>query len=435
MTAVVTTSGGRTNAHAAAAAVNFVFFFCAWMMMMMLFGGVVDVVDAFSLPPPLRRTTAYCYYDSNNKCKFNMSSRTGRRRRRRMIRRLGPTAGDFDVATSGRTTKGRGRSPLLLLFMSSPSSSPSSESSDQQQQEQQQQQQQDQSPTKMITTWDDWYEHQHQRQQRDSVGTAGDGHTNGDDDDDDDDEDSESPRATTSATRSIGDVVQGLHGSKYQFDNGSGSSSFSTSGGPFTSFEGRQFAEQGYSSSSSSIGYEQDDEDDDDEADLPNWAIKLFFTNPPPQSEGQYPTIDILSPSSSDPSTNTMITKKISIKNEERSWEKFYARIVVVSSGDRNNSVAADTSTRINVGVENAIQVQVQVRPSKGTLAPRNTNNNQFSDTTEIQVVVTTDAVSEEKTLLQQSQFEGDDDLTKRICLLRVGTEAESWTYNIRWID
>jgi hypothetical protein len=137
----------------------------------------------------------------------------------------------------------------------------------------------------------------------------------------------EGSSSSTSTSRSIGDVVQGLHGSKYQF---------SSSG---INFEGQQFAETGYGSA------ELEEEDYSDEP-VPTWALKLKEIVPSNES----PTLQLASGSGS-----------VQIQNEERSWEKYYAFLI----GD-------DIDTLV-------------VEPSVGMLAPRGGTEN-FPDTAQLTV-------------------------------------------------
>jgi hypothetical protein len=182
------------------------------------------------------------------------------------------------------------------------------------------------------------------------------------------------------------------------------------------SFEGRQFAEQGYSSGryqyhdSLTTGGDDGSGDSDDE-DIPGWAARLF-TTPPSIAEIGGQQLD-LSPSS------TSTTKIIQIKNEERSWEQFYAKIIVTNvdgsvilSCEHANDTASEDIRPI---LEN-----IQIQPAKGTLAPRGSGNsssslgnNKFSDTVDIQITGTISASS----------------LLDKKIWLRVGTESESWTY------
>jgi hypothetical protein len=110
-------------------------------------------------------------------------------------------------------------------------------------------------------------------------------------------------------SRSIGDVVQGLHGGKYQFNDAG------------ISFEGKAFAENGYGPTSI-------EEDTYENEPLPQWALRMKGIT---QMEG-CPELSIDSGSIS-----------IQIKNVERSWEKYYAFLV----GENAGSLAVEP----NVGI------------------------------------------------------------------------------------
>lgn len=165
----------------------------------------------------------------------------------------------------------------------------------------------------------------------------------------------EGSSSSTSTSRSIGDVVQGLHGSKYQFSNSG------------INFEGQQFAETGYGSSTSA---EQEEEDYSDEP-VPTWALKLKEIIPSNES----PTLQLASGYAS-----------VQIQNEERSWEKYYAFLI----GDNIDTLV--------------------VEPSVGMLAPRGGTEN-FPDTAQLTVQGATGVGGK--------------------AFLAVGTEAEKWVYKI----
>jgi hypothetical protein len=165
----------------------------------------------------------------------------------------------------------------------------------------------------------------------------------------------EGSSSSSTSSRSIGDVVQGLHGSKYQF---------SDSG---INFEGQQFAETGYGSSTPA----EQEEDCSDEP-VPTWALKLKEIIPSNES----PTLQLASGYGS-----------VQIQNEERSWEKYYAFLI----GDNIDTLV--------------------VEPSVGMLAPRGGTEN-FPDTAQLTVQGATDGAG------------GN-------AFLAVGTEAEKWVYKI----
>eukprot|EP00980_Cylindrotheca_fusiformis_P029592 scaffold23554_cov142-Cylindrotheca_fusiformis.AAC.1 len=159
-------------------------------------------------------------------------------------------------------------------------------------------------------------------------------------------------------SRSIGDIVQGLHGSKYQF------------GDSALNFEGQQFAETGYGSSTPSL-----DEEDYSKEPIPAWALRLKDTLPSAEAGS---VLRLASGYGS-----------VEIKNEERSWEKYYAFIV---------------------GGDDETQDSLVVEPRVGILAPRG-GTESFRDAAQITV-------------------QGETRESENVFLV-VGTEAESWIYKI----
>ena len=132
--------------------------------------------------------------------------------------------------------------------------------------------------------------------------------------------------------RAIGDVVQGLHGSKYQFNDAAG-----------ITFEGQQFAEMGYSSG------DQVHIDNYENEPIPQWALKLKEMTPPIQATGRELVLG----------DDNKIT--VEIQNDERSWEMYYAFVIGPS---------AET---------------IKVQPWVGQLAPRG-GANHFSDSAVLDV-------------------------------------------------
>jgi hypothetical protein len=177
----------------------------------------------------------------------------------------------------------------------------------------------------------------------------------------------EEPSPTTS--RSIGNVVQGLHGGKYQF------------GSAGINYEGQQFAEMGYSSGL----IEQDNYEDEP---MPNWALKLQQSVPPNNDKlKNYPQLEL--------NTNGMVTTTAQVQNQERSWEKYYAFIV---------------------GDDKDVTSLITVEPRVGMLAPRG-GVNEFSDRAQLQLTITANA--------------GQPLASNGNCWLLVGTEEESWFYKL----
>jgi hypothetical protein len=131
--------------------------------------------------------------------------------------------------------------------------------------------------------------------------------------------------------RSIGDVVKGLHGSKYQF------------GAAGINYEGQQFAEMSYSSGTL-------EEDDYEDGPPPNWALSLQQKNPPEGCPELFVSKD---------------GAVVEIQNDERSWEKYYAFVI----GDEDCC-------------------PYYVAPRVGMLAPRG-GSNDYTDTAQVAVHVT----------------------------------------------
>ena len=193
------------------------------------------------------------------------------------------------------------------------------------------------------------------------------------------DPEAESDIMNDGSSTSIGDVVQNLHGGKYQFSE--------TQYLAGSSMAGQQFAESLYSGGNDgSILGEFDNEDEE----LPKWALRL-------QDMSVQSTKTILDTLTFD-SMHTSHT--ITIKNDERSWEIYHAFIL-----PNNGS-----------GV-------FRVSPSTGSLAPRGGASNvcdetkPYSDTVDICIECTREGVGG-----------GEENLW----LFIVGTEAEAWRYCLR---
>lgn len=197
---------------------------------------------------------------------------------------------------------------------------------------------------------------------------------------------SSEPDPPPNESRSVGDVVQGLHGSKYQFaDSGS------------TSLEGQQFAKSLYTSGN----YQGDKSSIDSTLEnepLPKWAIQWQEQFIPPASA---PDLQVVMYAKDDNSATPLPSATISIQNDERTWEKFYTFVLLLSGREQK----IDASYLI------------QVTPRMGMLAPRGTasNNKDFSDTVELYI---------------QGKVAVDLDASESLWLL-VGTEAEQWVYQL----
>jgi hypothetical protein len=197
-----------------------------------------------------------------------------------------------------------------------------------------------------------------------------------------------------SSKKSIGELTQNLHGGKYQFSD-------STQYLSGNSIIGQQFAESLYSSSSGCC-VDNNDEDFMDNEEIPKWAMRL---QQPTEHKGRQLTGTLTFTSSNNVHT-------ITIKNDERSWEKFYAYIL--GSSDKNsNSIAAIASEDL-----------FQLSSVRGHLAPRGGASNAcdtskpYLDSADIRIEFVGDP--------QQAAV--DEEL-----LLVVGTEAEVWRWQLNF--
>jgi hypothetical protein len=170
---------------------------------------------------------------------------------------------------------------------------------------------------------------------------------------------------------SISDYTLGLHGGKYQFDSAG------------MNYEGQQFAQTGYGSSSEE---EQKQEDFSNEP-LPKWALRLQRQLPPESC----PVLEVASNGG---------TAEVEFSNEERSWERFYA--MIIPEGGPSKEQASGGA------------LCYTVEPSVGLLAPRGGSG---AYTHMAQVVV------------KNEQLPGG---SSSDCWLVVGTEAETWHYKLQ---
>jgi hypothetical protein len=176
------------------------------------------------------------------------------------------------------------------------------------------------------------------------------------------------------SNRSIGEVVSNLHGGKYQFQDShlAGATRL-----------GQEFADSLYASDGIV------EENDDDE--MPKWAIRMMD----PLLQMDKPVSGTLF------FGNDNIKHTITIKNDERSWEKFYAFVHPLKQEQQG------------------IKCPFEMHPTIGTLAPRGGASNAcdantpYSDSTAISVKII-------------------DDNSAGEYLLVVGTEAEVMRYVLK---
>lgn len=194
---------------------------------------------------------------------------------------------------------------------------------------------------------------------------------------------------------SIGDVVQNLHGGKYQFSQ--------TQYLAGNSVVGQAFAERLYSSGDAYVGSGDgcgvaDGGLEDDE--MPKWALRL-------QDPMEFDKLirDTLTFSSNEN------MHSISISNEERSWERYYSFILSKVSNIANTADAEYTSPLFRIA------------PTTGQLAPRGGAANACDES---KPYLDSATVSVEF-IVDDSVERGDEDW-----MLVVGTEAETWRYLLK---
>lgn len=168
--------------------------------------------------------------------------------------------------------------------------------------------------------------------------------------------------------RSIGEVVGGLHGGKYQFQ-GVGGPEYVLSG-PTTNDD---------------ISREQQE--------LPKWALRMK------PNEG---TSILEVPSNANRKNGMIRSASVTIVNDERTWEQFHAKIVCTHADNKSDLFI--------------------VRPASGDLAPRGGASNAcdesqpYSDSATINVIH-----NEKEQSIDVAQY-----------WLVVGTEEEQWSYRLR---
>jgi hypothetical protein len=187
--------------------------------------------------------------------------------------------------------------------------------------------------------------------------------------------------------RSIGDVVKNLHGGKYQFDNKSG-----------LGMIGQQFAESMYACTPDNSMLQHTEEKVFDDTNLPKWVHRLGSTVPKQISGTINFSIQDLESSSS---------QIIQIHNEERTWERYYSKIIMSPGSDNINELEWDIHY-------NYFTILVG---QQGMLAPRGGVSG-ISDTATIIVRP-----------VQNFQYES---YQLREYWLIVGTEEANWCYNLR---
>jgi len=184
------------------------------------------------------------------------------------------------------------------------------------------------------------------------------------------------------SSTSIGDVVQNLHGGKYQF-----SETQYLAGG---SVMGQQFAESLHSGAGDEnvvmMGTNSEDEE------LPKWALRLKDLI----EQSSKPVLDTLV------FDEENVVHTITIKNDEISWEKYCAFVL------RNNDDGLGC---------------FRVSPTTGSLAPRGGASNVCDETKPYSDIA--------KVAIEWVRGGADVVVGENEWLLVVGTEAEVWRYRL----
>jgi len=227
--------------------------------------------------------------------------------------------------------------------------------------------------------------------------------------------------------RSIGEVVGGLHGGKYQFDY----SSSNNSGELGSSFSG---------SGSRCVSIEDEEEDDDEE--MPNWARRM--SPPPTNSVPSDAIIKLIQVPSNANRLNGMIrTTTVSIKNEERTWEKYYAKImprvvvrgVVVDDTSTSKStsplILPDGGMSIPEYSHSQEDIPYRVSPRLGHLAPRGGASNACDASKPYSDSVTLCIYHKESTTIDMTLLDDTDTVVE--WWLVAGTEEEKWYYKLKY--
>jgi len=223
--------------------------------------------------------------------------------------------------------------------------------------------------------------------------------------------------------RSIADVVGGLHGGKYQFNGDDGRGGGGSAGSLFDN----EFS--GYGSRDDSCSSNEYDEQDEE---MPNWAVRMKPPVPvPPESSLEV----IYVPSNSNPMDGMVYSASIVIKNEERTWEKFYAKVMkrnadgefVLLEKEKENDHDHD---------------HVVVKPRSGDLAPRGGASNAcdarkpYSDSVTIQIIHQNNMLdARSETIMRRTTCSSTSSRPTNDLWLVAGIEEDIRYYKLRLLD
>ena len=217
--------------------------------------------------------------------------------------------------------------------------------------------------------------------------------------------------------RSISDVVGGLHGGKYQFDSnynndgvGDNDVAFSGTGSALLLDDVDYY----------SFNKEAEEAEEEEEEHVPNWVT----TNMEPNFSNYK---EVIVPTNSNPMDGMIYFSSITIKNDERTWEKFYTKIITI-----NDINSTTTTTKIDNNI-------VTVQPKSGFLAPRGGTSNvcdinkPYSDKATIRIIQQNNNKNNSHNQKQHVVVTTEDNIknnNKELWLV-VGTEEEKWSYKL----
>ena len=222
--------------------------------------------------------------------------------------------------------------------------------------------------------------------------------------------------------RSISDVVGGLHGGKYQFDSNYNNDGVGDNNAVAFSGTGSAFLldDEDYYS----FNKEEEEEGEEEEEHVPNWVTHNMEPNFSNYKE-------LIVPTNSNPMDGMIYFSSITIKNDERTWEKFYTKIITIN--DINSTNTTTTTTKIG-------NIVVTVQPKSGFLAPRGGTSNvcdinkPYSDKATIRIIQQNNNKNNSNNNQKQHVVVTTADNIKNNnneLWLVVGTEEEKWSYKL----
>ena len=195
----------------------------------------------------------------------------------------------------------------------------------------------------------------------------------------------------TTPYRSIGEVVGGLHGGKYQF----------TPGG--------SFGDSGYAGRSSAKKIQEQEQEIDPEQ-MPKWAQRM---NLPDGIESSMSSVQILEvPSNSNRMDGMTRSATVKIQNDEITWEEFFVKLL-----PRHFSVEEAAS----------LAMPFRVRPRTGHLAPRGGASNACDSSQPYSDSATITVFYDES--VADAALDGSIEWW-----LVAGTEEEKWYFKIKHV-